>query len=147
MSNLGARPISDFAGNLNHDLIEYAKTMEVAESPFRPLDCFLVIEKVEKQEKTSWGFILPEEDKYEKEREIIGLVLAAGPGYLTEYGSGNKRVYGKLVPNEIKRGDIVYFLERAARQTEFDGKKYYLLESHLVYFTISKDTEELTVET
>jgi len=133
------RPLSEFTGYLNNDIIEYAKNMVVGESPFRPLDCFLVIEKVEKEEKTNWGFILPEEQKYEKDREIIGIVLAAGPGWYTEYGSGNKRVQGKLVPNEIKRGDIVYFLERAARQAEHNGKKYYLLESHLVYFSIESD--------
>ena len=65
---------------------------------FRPLHDRVVIRRIEGEEKTKGGIIIPDTVK-EKPQE--GEVIAAGPGARDESG--------KLVPLELKTGDRVLF--------------------------------------
>src|SRR3989344_4612683 len=65
----------------------------------RPLADHILIEPLKQEEKTKSGILLPE--TAEKERPEQGKVVAVGPGKMTDEG--------KLVPMEVKPGDVVLF--------------------------------------
>lgn len=105
-------------------------------SPFRPLDCWLVMQKLE-QIRESKIYIY--EPNYQKDREINCIVLAAGPGYRPLRGMHPRTVELARVPNEIVRGDLVHVLETACiKYTHSDGKTYYLVESHKILFAFDR---------
>lgn len=64
---------------------------------FRPLGDYILVKRIENEEKTASGIILPDA---EKENSQIGLVIAVGPGRLQE---------GKLIPLTVQINDNVYF--------------------------------------
>jgi len=132
----GERKYSDFTARLSDSTYADAANLEnLPESPIRPRDCYLVIKKIE--EKTAIpGFSFAGELEYEKDREIDGVVLAAGPGYRVMTGVYPKTTYSDVVANSLKRGDIVHFLERSAHQVFLEGEKYYLLEEHRANFVV-----------
>ena len=83
----------------------------------RPLHNRLIIERLEEDEKTSGGIIIPDTAK-EKPQE--GEVIAVGPGKLTDEGKrlpidvkvGNKILFGKYSGNEIRIDDEEYLIMR-----------------------------------
>ena len=103
-------------------------------SPFRPIDCWLVMKELEIV-RTS-GLVLPKFG-VDKDREINCVVLTAGPGWRVEIGKYPKVVEGGLVPNAIKRGDVVHILENAGRMVAYHGLTYVFIESHKVLFNLT----------
>ncbi|NLS78213.1 MAG: co-chaperone GroES [Chloroflexi bacterium] len=81
----------------------------------KPLADRVVIEPVDKEEKTAIGIYVPETAK-EKPQE--GIVVAAGPGKLLDNGTrapmevkvGDKVVYAKYAGTEYKVGDKTYLI-------------------------------------
>ena len=65
---------------------------------FRPLHDRVVVRRIEEQERTAGGIIIPDTAK---EKPMQGEVIAAGPGLRDESG--------KLVPLDVKVGDRVLF--------------------------------------
>ena len=65
---------------------------------FRPLHDRVVIRRVNADEKTSGGIIIPDTAK---EKPMEGEVLAVGPGAAT--------IQGQLVPLDVKEGDRILF--------------------------------------
>ena len=65
---------------------------------FRPLQDRLLVRRIDAEEKTASGLIIPDTAK-EKPQE--GEVVAVGPGGRTEAGA--------LIPMDVKRGDRVLF--------------------------------------
>lgn len=82
----------------------------------RPLGDRVVVEPVEKEERTPSGIILPETAK-EKPQE--GKVIAVGPGRLNDQG--------QRIPLDIKEGDHVIFAKYAGTEVKLDDKKYLIL--------------------
>lgn len=82
----------------------------------RPLSDKVVLKTLPKEEMTKAGIILPE--TVDKERPEQGEVIAVGPGKLLENGSraamsvkvGDKVVFKKYSPDEVKLGDIEYLV-------------------------------------
>lgn len=66
-----------------------------------------------KEERKKGGIILP--DTVQKERPEKAKVIAVGPG---------KRVDGKLVPVDLKKGDIVLFTKYGPNEIKVDDKEY-----------------------
>jgi len=65
---------------------------------FRPLHDRVVVKRIEEEEKTKGGIIIPDTAK---EKPMEGEIIAVGPGARDESG--------KLVPLDVKAGDRVLF--------------------------------------
>jgi chaperonin GroES len=82
----------------------------------KPLGDRLIIEPVEKEEKTASGIVLPDSAK-EKPQE--GRVVAVGSGRLTDKG--------ERVAMEVAEGNSVIFSKYAGTEVKYDGKEYLIL--------------------
>ena len=80
----------------------------------KPLNNHVFIEALESEKKTKSGIVLP--DTAEKEKPMVGKVVAVGPGKFDENG--------KRVPMSVKVGDKVLFKKYGPDELEVDGKKY-----------------------
>jgi len=80
----------------------------------KPLSDHILIEPLEKEEKTKAGILLP--DTVEKERPEQGKVIAVGPG--------RKTSSGKVIPLEVKKGDTILFTKYGPNEIKVDGKEY-----------------------
>ena len=80
----------------------------------KPLSDHILIEPMEKKDKTKAGILLPE--TAEKERPEQGKIIAVGPG--------RKTVSGKIVPLNVKEGDIVLFTKYGPNEIKVDDKEY-----------------------
>src|SRR5271155_4735752 len=84
---------------------------------FRPLHDRVVIRRLEGEEKTKGGIIIPDTVK-EKPQE--GEVVAVGPGARDESG--------KLTPVELKPGDRVLFGKGSGSEGKIDGEELLILK-------------------
>lgn len=83
----------------------------------RPLGDRLVVERIEQDQKTAGGIIIPETAK---EKPKQGKVLAVGPGAKDENG--------KRIDMDVEAGDIVLFTQWAGSEIKMDGKEYLVLK-------------------
>jgi chaperonin GroES len=84
---------------------------------FRPLHDRVVIKRIEAEEKTIGGIIIPDTAK-EKPQE--GEVIAVGPGGRDEAG--------KLIPIDVKAGDRVLFGKWSGTEVKIDGDEYLIMK-------------------
>jgi chaperonin GroES len=84
---------------------------------FRPLHDRVVLRRLEGEEKTKGGIIIPDTAK-EKPHE--GEVVAAGPGARDEAG--------KLVPLDVKAGDRVLFGKWSGTEVKIDGQELLIMK-------------------
>ena len=84
---------------------------------FRPLHDRVLIEVLDSEEKTAGGIIIPDSAK-EKPQE--GKVVAMGSGTRTEDG--------KIIPMDVKVGDIVLFCKWSGTEVKIDGKEYSIMK-------------------
>ena len=84
---------------------------------FRPLRDRVVVRRIEGEDKTKGGIIIPDNAK-EKPQE--GEVIAAGPGARDESG--------KLVPLDLKAGDRVLFGKWSGTEVKIDGVEYLIMK-------------------
>ena len=84
---------------------------------FRPLHDRVVLKRIEADEKTSGGIIIPDTAK-EKPQE--GEVVAVGPGGRDEAG--------KLIPIDLKAGDRVLFGKWSGTEVKIDGVDYLVMK-------------------
>lgn len=85
--------------------------------PIKPLDDRIVIERLEAEEKTPGGIVLPDTAK---EKPQKGKVVAVGEGKLLESG--------KRAPISVKKGDLVFFGRYAGTEVTVDGKEYLIMK-------------------
>ena len=84
----------------------------------KPLSDHILIEPIKEEEETESGILLPQ--TAEKERPEQGKVIATGPGRKTSSGKiiflevkpGDKVLFTKYGPNEIKVGNKEYLIAR-----------------------------------
>ena len=84
---------------------------------FRPLHDRVVVRRVESEEKTAGGIIIPDTAK-EKPQE--GRVIAVGPGARDESG--------KLQPLDVKEGDRILFGKWSGTEIKLDGEDYLIMK-------------------
>jgi chaperonin GroES len=84
---------------------------------FRPLHDRVVIRRIDADEKTAGGIIIPDTAK-EKPQE--GEVVSAGPG------ARNQK--GELVPLELKAGDRVLFGKWSGTEVKIDGEDLLIMK-------------------
>jgi chaperonin GroES len=84
---------------------------------FRPLHDRVVVKRIESEEKTKGGIIIPDSAK-EKPQE--GEVVAAG--------SGARDESGKLIPLDVKAGDRVLFGKWSGTEVKIDGQDLLIMK-------------------
>ena len=84
---------------------------------FRPLHDRVVVRRLEQEEKTAGGIIIPDTAK-EKPQE--GEVIAVGPGARGEDG--------KLHPLDVKAGDRVLFGKWSGTEVKLDGEELIIMK-------------------
>jgi len=84
---------------------------------FRPLHDRVLVRRIEADEKTAGGIIIPDTAK-EKPQE--GEVIAVGPGGRNEQG--------QLVPLDVKAGDRVLFGKWSGTEVKIDGRELLIMK-------------------
>ncbi len=82
----------------------------------RPLQDRLLIQRIEEEEKTKGGIIIPDTAK-EKPQE--GKVLAVGKGKVSEEG--------KLQPLDVKKGDRILFSKYSGTEVNIEGEEHLII--------------------
>jgi len=97
---------------------------------FRPLHDRLLVRRIEAEEKTAGGVIIPDTAK-EKPQE--GEVLAVGPGARNEKG--------ELVPLEAKVGDRILFGKWSGTEIRLQGEDLLIMKESDVLGILDKEAE------
>ncbi|MGO9569925.1 MAG: co-chaperone GroES [Desulfomonilaceae bacterium] len=84
---------------------------------FRPLYDRILVERVESEEKTKGGIIVPDTAK---EKPQQGKVIAVGQGKRLEGG--------KLIPLEVKAGDTILFGKYSGSEIKIEGNEYLIMK-------------------
>ncbi len=84
---------------------------------FRPLHDRVVVKRIEEEQKTAGGIIIPDSAK-EKPQE--GEVVAVGPGARNEKGV--------VVPLDVKVGDRILFGKWSGTETKIDGEELLIMK-------------------
>ena len=89
----------------------------MAKTNFRPLHDRVVVRRIEADEKTKGGIIIPDTAK---EKPQQGEVVAIGPGGRDESG--------KLTPIDVKVGDIILFGKWSGTEVKIDGEDLLIMK-------------------
>ncbi len=84
---------------------------------FRPLHNNVLLRRLESDSKTAGGIIIPDTAK---EKPAEAEVIAVGKGIRDESG--------KLVPLDVKKGDVVLFTKYLGNEVDIDGKDYLVVK-------------------
>jgi chaperonin GroES len=84
---------------------------------FRPLHDRVVVRRIEADEKTASGIIIPDTAK---EKPSEGEILAVG--------SGARDEAGKLVPLDVKAGDLILFGKWSGTEVKIDGEDLIIMK-------------------
>ena len=82
----------------------------------RPLQDRILVKRLEEEEKTKGGIIIPDSAK-EKPQE--GKVIAVGKGKINEDG--------KLQPLDVKKGDKILFSKYAGTEVNIEGEEHLII--------------------
>jgi chaperonin GroES len=84
---------------------------------FRPLHDRVVVRRVDSEEKSAGGIIIPDTAK---EKPSEGIIESVGPGARDESG--------KIVPLDVKAGDRVLFGKWSGTEVKLDGKDLLIMK-------------------
>jgi chaperonin GroES len=103
-------------GRAGHQNQHFPVTWEVA-MKFRPLHDRIVVKRIDAEEKSAGGIIIPDTAK---EKPSQGEIIAVGPGGRDEAG--------KLIPIDLKVGDIVLFGKWSGTEVKLDGEDLLIMK-------------------
>jgi len=83
----------------------------------RPLHDRLIVKRLEEEERTKGGIIIPDTAK---EKPIEGRVIAVGDGKAKEDGT--------KIPMEVKKGNRVLFAKYAGTEVKIDGEEHLMMK-------------------
>jgi len=89
---------------------------------FRPLHDRVVVRRIEEEEKTAGGIIIPDTAK---EKPMQGEVIAVGPGLRDEGG--------KLVPLDVRVGDRVLFGKWSGAEVKIDDEELAIMKESDIF--------------
>ena len=84
---------------------------------FKPLHDRVVVERLDSDEKTAGGIIIPDSAQ---EKPMQGKILAVG--------SGARDDSGKIQPLDVKEGDTILFGKWAGTEVKIDGKDLLIMK-------------------
>jgi len=93
----------------------------------RPLQDRVIVRRVEEEERTKGGIIIPDTAK-EKPQE--GQIIAVGPGKVTDDG--------KKIPMEVKVGDRILFGKYSGSEIKIDGEEHLIMREDDILGIIEK---------
>ena len=93
---------------------------------FRPLGDRVLVKRVEEESKTKGGIIIPDSVK---EKPSEGEVIAVGPGARDDSG--------KIVPTELKKGDLILFGKWSGTEVKIDGEDLLIMKESDVLGTLA----------
>ena len=82
----------------------------------RPLQDRILVQRVEEEEKTKGGIIIPDTAK---EKPAEGKVISVGKGKVDENG--------KHIALEVKKGDRILFGKYSGSEVKIDGEEYLIM--------------------
>ena len=94
---------------------------------FRPLHDRVVVKRVEEEQKTKGGLIIPDTAK---EKPMQGEIIAVGPGARDESG--------KLVPLDVKKGDRILFGKWSGTEVKIDGQELLIMKESDIMGVLEK---------
>ena len=94
---------------------------------FRPLHDRVLVRRVEADEKTAGGIIIPDTAK---EKPQQGKVIAVGKGKVEKDG--------KVTPLDVKEGDTVLFGKYSGQEIKLDGEEYLIMREEEILGVITK---------
>src|ERR1700704_3945000 len=89
----------------------------MAKLKFRPLHDRVVVKRIDAEEKSAGGIIIPDTAK---EKPSQGEIIAVGPGGRDESG--------KLIPLDVKAGDRVLFGKWSGTEVKIDGIEFLIMK-------------------
>ena len=93
----------------------------------RPLQDRIIVKRLESEEKTKGGIIIPESAK---EKPMEGQIIAVGKGKLNDNGE-------RIAP-AVKAGDIVLFSKYAGTEVKIDGEEHLIMREDDILGVIEK---------
>jgi chaperonin GroES len=93
----------------------------------RPLHDRLIVKRLEEEEKTQGGIIIPDTAK---EKPIEGKVIAVGKGKIQEDGT--------KIPMEVKKGDRILFAKYAGTEVKINGEEHLIMKEDDVFAIIEQ---------
>ncbi|MBM4333332.1 MAG: co-chaperone GroES [Deltaproteobacteria bacterium] len=93
----------------------------------RPLQDRIIVKRVEEEEKTKGGIIIPETAK---EKPMEGKIIAVGKGKVLEDG--------KIQPLDVKVGDRVLFGKYSGTEVKIDGEEHLIMREDDILGVIEK---------
>ena len=89
----------------------------MAKTKFRPLHDRVVVKRIDADEKSKGGIIIPDTAK---EKPSQGQVIAVGPGGRDESG--------KIIAPDVRAGDTVLFGKWSGTEVKIDGTEYLIMK-------------------
>jgi len=93
----------------------------------RPLQDRIIVRRVEEEEKTKGGIIIPDTAK---EKPMEGKVIAVGKGKVLEDG--------KINPLDVRVGDRILFGKYAGTEVKIDGEEHLIMREDDILGVIEK---------
>ncbi|NMC69742.1 MAG: co-chaperone GroES [Myxococcales bacterium] len=93
----------------------------------RPLHDRVIVKRLEEEEKTKGGIIIPDTAK---EKPLEGRVVAAGKGKILENG--------EVRPLDVKEGDRVLFGKYSGTEVKIEGEEHLILREEDILGVIEK---------
>ncbi|MDR3630257.1 MAG: co-chaperone GroES [Desulfocapsaceae bacterium] len=92
-----------------------------------PLNDRILVQRVEEEEKTAGGIIIPDKAK---EKPVEGKIIAVGKGKLNDAG--------ERVALQVKAGDTVLFAKYGGTEVKIDGDNYLIMREDDVLGVIER---------
>lgn len=93
----------------------------------RPLHDRVLVRRLESEEKTAGGIIIPDSAQ---EKPMEGEILAVGTGHKSEEG--------KTTPLDVKAGDVVLFTKWAGTEVKVDGEELMIMKESDILAIVEK---------
>ena len=94
---------------------------------FRPLHDRVVVKRIDEEEKTAGGIIIPDTAK---EKPMQGEIVAVGPG--------KRNDNGEVSPLDVKAGDLVIFGKWSGTEVTIDGQDLLIMNESDIMGVLSK---------
>jgi len=93
----------------------------------RPLQDRVIVKRLEEEQKTKGGIIIPDSAK---EKPVEGKVVAVGKGKVADDG--------KLIKLDVKEGDKILFSKYGGTEVKIDGQEYLIMREDDILGVIEK---------
>ena len=98
---------------------------------FRPLHDRVVVKRIEEEQKTKGGIIIPDTAK---EKPMQGEVMAVGPGARDDKGD--------LIPLGVRTGDRVLFGKWSGTEVKLDGDELLIMKESDIMGVLEESTTQ-----